>query len=112
MQTQKKMRHPWTAKSAAARKAARVRWDRAALANEAGSTDQPQILHDDARLPIDLDLTSAGWLRVRLEPRRGYVGWRIVDDASGAVLHCAAIKEAMRWIAAQVPRQLGRRNLS
>jgi hypothetical protein len=49
---------------------------------------------------------------VRLEPRRGYVAWRIVDDASGAVLHCAAIKEAMRWIAAQVPRQLGRRNLS
>lgn len=63
------------------------------------------------RQPFDLPLARLGWRDVRLEPRLGYVAWRCVDAATGDVLACKALGEMLRWVAAQVPRQLGARNL-
>ena len=58
-----------------------------------------------------MSLRSAGFRDLRIEPRRGYVAWRAVDAATGEVLHCAALKELLRWVASQVPRMLAFRNL-
>ncbi len=92
--------------------AARARWRaaeaRAQSERDAGIPDRPLI--DDCRLPFDLPLRHAGWLDLRIEPRLGYVSWRAVDAETGEVLHCAAIKELLRWIARQVPRMLAARN--
>jgi hypothetical protein len=66
-------------------------------------------LDPDIRQPFDLPLSSAGWVDLHIEPRRGYVSWRAVDP-SGAVLHCAALKELLRWVALQLPRMLAARN--
>ena len=41
----------------------------------------------------------------------GYIAWRCVDEDTGEVLACKALGELLRWIAGQVPRQLGIRNL-
>lgn len=60
---------------------------------------------------MHLPLAHLGWRDVRLEPRLGYVAWRCVDDVTGEVLCCKALGEMLRWIASQVPRQSGRRNL-
>jgi hypothetical protein len=94
-------------------RAANARW-RAAEASaqaerEAGIHDLP--LDHDMREPVTLDLRSAGYLRLTIEPRLGYVAWRAVDADTGDTIHCAAIKELLRWIAAQIPRQLGARHL-
>ena len=43
-------------------------------------------------------------------PRLGYVSWRAVDVDTGTVLHCAALKELLHWIADRVPRMLAARN--
>jgi hypothetical protein len=92
--------------------AARARWRnaeaRAQAERDAGIPDLPAW--QDAREPFELDLRSAGYLHLRIEPRLGYVAWRAIDADTGDVLHCAAIKELLRWIAAQVPRQLGARH--
>lgn len=92
--------------------AAEARWRAAANNAQAdrdlGVDDVP--MWHDAREPIEINLRPAGYLRIRLEPRLGYVAWRVIDADSGDVLHCAAIKEALRWIASQVPRQLGSRH--
>jgi hypothetical protein len=47
---------------------------------------------------------------LHIEPRIGYVAWRAVDAQTGDVVHCAALKELLRWIAGQVPRMLAVRN--
>lgn len=90
--------------------AANTRWreDKAQAERDAGIPDAP--MWTDTRQPFEMLLRSAGWRDLRIEPRLGYVAWRAVDANSGEVLHCAAIKELLRWIALQVPRQLGARN--
>ena len=94
-------------------KAARSRW-RAAEARAQAERDDgipDRLPVTDARQPIELDLTSWGGPRLRIEPRLGYVAGRAIDEDSGEVLHVAALKEMLRWIAArQVPRRLGARN--
>jgi hypothetical protein len=57
-------------------------------------------------------MAHLGWCDVRLEPRLGYVAWRCVDETTGEVLACKALGEMLRWISAQVPRQMGLRNLT
>lgn len=64
----------------------------------------------DSRKPFTLPLSGFGWRDVVIEPRLGYVGWRAVDAETREVLHCAASKELLRWIARQVPRMLAARN--
>jgi hypothetical protein len=38
------------------------------------------------------------------------VSWRALDAETGEVLHCAALKELLRWIARKVPRLRSARN--
>ena len=91
--------------------AARARWraagERAQAERDAGIPDR---VDEDCRQPISIDLRSAGGLLIRLEPRRGYVAWRAIDHDSGAVLHCAALKQLLHWIADTLPRMLAARN--
>lgn len=51
-----------------------------------------------------LDLTSYGGRRLRIEPRIGYIACRLIDDDSGAVEDCAAIKTLLHRIADALPR--------
>jgi hypothetical protein len=70
--------------------------------------DRPAFV--DQRQAFPMLLKSAGWRDVWIDPRDGYVSWRCVDQESGEVLHCAALKELMRWIARQLPRMFAARN--
>lgn len=64
----------------------------------------------DSRRPFELDLRCAGGRRWRIEPRLGYVSWRVIDADAGTVEHCAALKQALHWIADTTPRMLAARN--
>ena len=91
--------------------AARSRWRRAEQrADDERAAGIPDRGPTDLRQPVTLALSALGWRDVRLEPRLGYVAWRCVAVDTGEVLHCAAAKEMMRWIAGQLPRMLGARN--
>ena len=102
MQPRKSQRH---------QRAANARWraaeQRAQAERDAGIPDRTDT---DCRQPFDLLLRAAGWRDLRIEPRRGYVAWRAVDASTGEVLHCAALKELLHWIADQLPRMLAARN--
>lgn len=69
---------------------------------------EPLVEH---RQPFSLPFAALGWKDVRIEPRLGYIAWRCVDETTGEVIACKALGELLRWIASQVPRQLGLRNL-
>ena len=91
--------------------AARSRWRKA---DERADTERASGIPDrgppDNRHPVTLSLSALGWRDVRLEPRLGYVAWRCVAVDTGQVLHVAASKELLRWIAGQLPRMLAARN--
>lgn len=91
--------------------AANARWRAVKAQDERddGIPDEPII--EDRRQPFDLPLSVAGFVDLRIEPRLGYVSWRAVDAATGQVLHCAAMKSLLRWIARQCVRPLAARNL-
>ena len=38
------------------------------------------------------------------------MSWRAIDADTGTVLHCAALKELLHWIADRVPRYFALRN--
>lgn len=86
----------------------RARTQQAAWQREDGIPDRPPI--EDLRQPFPLLLKSAGFHDLNIEPRLGYVSWRAVDIDSGEVLHGAALKELLHWIADRVPRMLAARN--
>ena len=86
----------------------RTRLQRADAARAAGIPDPAPL--EDPRQAFDLDLTGAGWRKLRIEPRLGYVAWRAVDAESGVVLHTAALKELLHWVADRMPRWLALRN--
>ena len=90
--------------------AANARWRAVKAQDErdAGIPDEPII--EDCRQPFDLPLAGAGFVDLRIEPRRGYVSWRAVDVTTGKVLHCAAMKSLLRWIARKCARTLAARN--
>lgn len=90
--------------------AANVRWriDAAEAEREAGIPDR--TAPEDVRQPFDLPLLHLGYKDLRIEPRRGFVGWRAIDLQSGEVIHTAALKEMFRWAARKVPRMIAARN--
>ena len=92
-----------TAQQRARGRARRAQWER-----DDGIPDRPPMT--DARQPFRLELKAAGFHDLRIEPRLGYVAWRAIDAESGDVLHCAALKELLHWIADQLPRMLAMRN--
>ena len=92
-----------TAEQRSRAKARRAQWER-----EDGIPDREPMT--DCRQPFTLDLKACGFHDLRIEPRIGYVAWRAVDVESAQVLHCAALKELLHWIADQLPRMLAMRN--
>lgn len=99
-------------KSKRHQRAANARWRaaeaRAQAERAAGIEDRAPVT--DARDPIVLDLTTHGGPRLRLEPRAGYIACRLIDDATGELLQCAALKTLLHGIADRLPRRLGLRN--
>ena len=93
-------------------KAANARWSaaeqRAAAERAAGIEDRPAP--EDYRKAFPLPLAHLGWRDLQIEPRIGYVSWRAVDAETGEVLHCAALKELLRWVARRLPKMLAVRN--
>ena len=89
--------------------AANARWRaaeaRAQAERDAGIPDRP--LDIDARSPIPLDLRAAGYRNLHIEPRIGYVAWRLVDADTDEVIDCAALKTLLHRIADKLPRTLG-----
>lgn len=93
-------------------RAANARWraavDRAEAERDAGIPDREPDA--DMRQPISLDLSSYGGQRLRIEPRRGYIACRAIDEATGEVADCAALKTLLHRIADKLPPTLGRRH--
>lgn len=93
---------------------ARARWRaaeaRAQAERDAGIPDREPF--EDCRQPFALDLRSAGYRRLRIEPRAGYVAWRAVDEDSGEVIDCAALKELLHRVADKLPRMLSPRHFA
>ena len=92
--------------------AARARWRAAEIRAEQKRIDcvpAREPAHDN-REPIRLDLRSAGGKGWIIEPRAGYIGWRLRDEDSGEVSVCAALKTLMHRLADELPRTLGRRS--
>ncbi len=91
--------------------AARARWRaaeaRAQAEREAGIHDRQEP--SDCRDAVELDLTSYGGARLRIEPRLGYHSCRVVDIDSGRVIACVAMKTALHDIASALPRMLAPR---
>ena len=95
-------------------RAAKARWraaeQRAEAEREAGIIDEP--MPEDFRRPFVLPLRAAGYRDLHIEPRLGYVAWRALDAETGEVVKCAALKELLRWVAAEVPRMMSARRLA
>jgi hypothetical protein len=92
-------------------KAANARWRnaerRAQAERDAGIPDRAAPA--DQRQPITFDLSSYGGRRLRIEPRIGYIACRVIDDETGEIIDCAAIKTALHRIADALPATLGAR---
>lgn len=99
-------------KSARHQRAASARWHaaeaRAEAERAAGVPDRTEPA--DCRQPITLDLTSYGGPRLRIEPRLGHLAARAIDERTGEVVHCAAIKSLLHRIADDLPRMLAPRH--
>ena len=101
MQKRKSQRHA---------NAARARWRnaeaRAQAERDAGIPDrEPQT---DLRQPITLDLRSYGGKLWRIEPRRGYIACRAIDETG--TVQCAALKTLLHSLADGLPRVQGSRS--
>lgn len=98
-------------RAAASRYSAQCRWraaeQRAQAERDAGIPDREPFT--DARQPIELDLSTYGGPRLRIEPRLGYIACRAVDLDSGAV-ECAALKTLLHRMADSLPRTMSPRN--
>lgn len=92
-------------KSQRHRCAANARW-----ARRPAPDDPPAPMPSDQRRPIDIDLSSYGGRRLRIEPRAGYIACRLIDADSGAVLRAAALKTLLRDLADSLPRTLSSRH--
>jgi hypothetical protein len=88
--------------------AARWRGDRAQAERDAGIPDREPLT--DCRDPLVLDLRSHGGKRLRIEPRVGYIAVRVLDDETGVVIQCCALKTALHRIADSLPRTLSARH--
>jgi len=99
-------------KSRRHQRAANARWRQAeARAQEERDDGIPdRDAFHDCRQPISLDLRSYGGPNLRIEPRLGYVAARAINEDTGEVVHCAAIKELLHRIADGLPRMLAPRH--
>lgn len=79
---------------------------RADAERDAGIPDRIEL--EDARQPITIDLSSYGGPCLRIEPRRGYIAVRAIDEA-GSVRACA-LKTLLHDLADSLPRTLGARS--
>lgn len=100
------MRRHYKPRSSAARDAAAER--RLAQAEADGV---PARVDEDFRTDCFIDLRGAGGPLLVLQPRRGYVAWRVVEN--GKVIDCAAIKTALhrigdRMVRMRAPRSAAR----
>lgn len=77
------------------------------LGRQNGRPARPKPI--DRRAEFQIDMRSAGYKLLDVKPRRG-ISWACVDAATGEVLHCAAMKSLLRWIARQCVRPLAARN--
>jgi hypothetical protein len=68
----------------------------------------PDRISEDFRTSCTIDLRGSGGPLYVLEPRRGYVAWRVVAD--GKVQHCASLKQCLHWIADQQERCMAMRH--
>ena len=91
--------------------AAQARWRAAELRASAERADGiPDRAPDtDMRSPIRFDLAAEGYRDVIVEPRIGYVSWRLLDAHSGECIECAALKTLLHRLADRLPRTLGMR---
>ena len=91
--------------------AAQARWR---AAERRASTERAEGIPDraqdaDMRSPICFDLAAAGYRDVIVEPRIGYVSWRLLDAQTGECIECAALKTLLHRLADRLPRTLGAR---
>ncbi len=68
----------------------------------------PVRVDEDFRTTCTIDLRGSGGPLYTLEPRRGYVAWRVVAD--GKVVYCASLKQCLHWVADQQARCSAMRN--
>lgn len=103
------MRKP---KSLMHQRAANARWRaaerRAQAERDEGIPDRGPLI--DARAPLELDLSTYGGPRLRIEPRPGYIACRATDIDTGAV-RCAALKTLLHEVADRLPRTLSEGSL-
>ena len=87
------------------------RWRSAELRASAERADGiPDRAPDtDMRSPLRFDLAAEGYRDVIVEPRIGYVAWRLLDAHSGKCIECAALKTLLHRLADRLPRTLGMR---
>lgn len=91
------MRRHYKPRSAAQRDAAAEERRANALAQ-----GLPERVDEDFRTDCFIDLRGAGGPLLVLQPRRGYVAWRVVEN--GKVIDCAAIKTALHRIGDRMVR--------
>ena len=100
-----------TPKNLQRQRAANARWRaaerRAQFEREDGIPDRERPT--DGRAPLDLDLSTYGGPRLRIEPRPGYISCRATDIDTGAV-RCAALKTLLHELADVLPRTLSPRH--
>ena len=98
-------------KSARHVNAAQSRWRAAELRASAERADgiPDRALGADIRSPIRFDLAAEGYRDVIVEPRIGYVSWRLLDAQTGECIECAALKTLLHRLADRLPRTLGSR---
>jgi hypothetical protein len=84
-------------------KAANARWRAVAAQAERDAGIPDREWAEDQRQPFDLDLRSWGGPVLHIEPRRGYIAARAIDE-SGQVVACAALKTLLHRVADSLPR--------
>jgi hypothetical protein len=93
-------------------KAANARWraaeQRAQAERDEGIPDRED--QPDLRLPVEIDLSTWGGQRLRIEPRIGYISGRMFEADAGDLLDCAAMKTLPHRLADSLPRTESRRN--
>ena len=68
----------------------------------------PVRVDEDFRTTCAIDLRGCGGPLYTLEPRRGYVAWRVVTGDK--VVYCASLKQCLHWVADQQARCSAMRN--
>ena len=100
-------------KSPRHQRAPNARWRAAERRAEAERHDDipDREPYRDGRAVIELDLTTYGGPRLRIEPRAGYISVRVIDADTGRPLYCCALKTALHRVADSLPRTTSPRRI-